>query len=313
MSSQLPHLLFYGPPGTGKTSAANAVASELFGPELIRARKLELNASDERGISVVREKIKSFASGSVGYGASTSAASRRRVPAFKLIVLDEADSLTPDAQAALRRTMETYSHVTRFCLICNYVSRIIEPLTSRCAKFRFKPLDDGSMRARLRLIADAEGVAMDAEAEGALLSSSGGDLRRAIATLQGTAQMHGIDGVSRDRVLAMSGRLPDAVSRRFWEAARGEDVARVVAVAKELSSLGFAASDVLERLFEDSIELGASASSKAKARIAKCLAESHKALLDGADESLQLLHVAMSVQRALHDWVIPDEFAMRQL
>lgn len=319
-------MLFYGPPGTGKTSAANAVAAELFGSDLLKSRKLELNASDERGISVVREKIKSFASGSVSSAtlpsraaegisgtASEGSGQRRKVPAFKLIVLDEADSLTPDAQAALRRTMETYSHVTRFCLICNYVSRIIEPLTSRCAKFRFKPLDDASMQARLRLIAEAESVSLDDPTMDALLASSGGDLRKAIATLQGTAQMHGADGVSAARVLGMSGRLPDAASSRFWDAARGEDVGRVVTVAKELSSLGFAASDVLERLFDDTVGLRDDASSKAKARIAKVLAESHKALLDGADESLQILHVAMSVQRALHDWVIPDEFSMRQL
>jgi len=162
---------------------------ELFGPDMLRARKLELNASDERGISVVREKIKSFASGSVGTGSKTAVVpgTKRPVPAFKLIVLDEADSLTPDAQAALRRTMETYSHVTRFCLICNYVSRIIEPLTSRCAKFRFKPLDDGSMVKRLNHIAAAEGVKMTKEAMDALLASSGGDMRRAISSMQGTA------------------------------------------------------------------------------------------------------------------------------
>ena len=114
-SGNVPHMLFYGPPGTGKTSTVLAMARDLYGPELMKSRVMELNASDERGIAVIREKVKTFAQSSVGASVG--------VAPFKLIVLDEADSLTPDAQAALRRTMETYSKVTRFAILCNYVSR----------------------------------------------------------------------------------------------------------------------------------------------------------------------------------------------
>ena len=188
----LPHLLFYGPPGTGKTSTILAIAHELYGQQLYKARILELNASDERGIKVVRDKIKLFAQTAVG---SNDTVNGRPCPPFKLIILDEADSMTSDAQAALRRTMETYSKITRFCLICNYVTRIIEPLASRCAKFRFRPLPKASMEGRLQMIAQGEGLTFKHKNEAAVLDTimtlSGGDMRRAIQLMQSAKQLHG--------------------------------------------------------------------------------------------------------------------------
>lgn len=183
-------MLFYGPPGTGKTSTVLALAKELYGPELIKSRVLELNASDERGISIVREKVKDFARMQLS---NPSAAYRALYPCppYKIIILDEADSMTQDAQSALRRTMETYSKITRFCLICNYVTRIIDPLASRCSKFRFKSLDQGNAKKRVEEIADKEGVRLEKGAADALIKCSEGDLRKAITFLQSAARLVG--------------------------------------------------------------------------------------------------------------------------
>ena len=176
-NKQLPHLIFYGPPGTGKTSTILAAARQIFGSEY-RNRVMELNASDERGIGIVRNKIKAFAQVAVTSQGTHGA------PPYKLIVLDEADSMTADAQSALRRTMETYSRVTRFCIICNYISRLIPPISSRCAKFRFKPVPHDAMIDKLQYIARSEGISMDDDTFVELIRLSEGDMRRAIGMLQ---------------------------------------------------------------------------------------------------------------------------------
>lgn len=190
-------MLFYGPPGTGKTSTVLALAKELYGPEMMKTRVLELNASDERGISIVREKVKNFARMQLtnpmpGYKA------KYPCPPFKIIILDEADSMTQDAQSALRRTMETYSKITRFCLICNYVTRIIDPLASRCSKFRFKSLDQVNAKNRLEEIASKEGVLLEEGAVDALIKCSEGDLRKAITFLQSAARLVGANAPEKD-------------------------------------------------------------------------------------------------------------------
>lgn len=183
-------MLFYGPPGTGKTSTILALAKELFGPEMFRTRVLELNASDERGISIVREKVKDFARMQLS-NPPLHYRDRYPCPPYKIIILDEADSMTQDAQSALRRTMETYSKITRFCLICNYVTRIIDPLASRCSKFRFKTLDQGNALKRLEEIATTENVNLEAGAVDTLIKCSEGDLRKAITFLQSATKLVG--------------------------------------------------------------------------------------------------------------------------
>jgi len=176
-SLNIPHLLLAGPAGTGKSTLALIVVKELFGDNW-RESYLELNASDERGINVVREKVKNFA--------RTKALGQ--VP-FKIIFLDEADALTPEAQQALRRTMENYSATCRFILSCNYSSKIIDPIQSRCAIFRFKLLEKKDIEKVIKKISESENLTVTPGAMEILYEGSEGDCRRSINLLQSTASI----------------------------------------------------------------------------------------------------------------------------
>jgi len=172
---RLPHLLFYGPPGTGKTSTILACAKQLYGPKEFASMVLELNASDDRGIGIVRGPILSFASTRTIFNRG-----------FKLVILDEADAMTTDAQNALRRIIEKYTENTRFCLICNYLSKIIPALQSRCTRFRFAPLTKDQMLPRLQHVVQEEGCDVTEDGTKALLTLGAGDMRKVLNILQST-------------------------------------------------------------------------------------------------------------------------------
>jgi replication factor C subunit 2/4 len=176
---QLPHLLFYGPSGCGKTSTIIALAKQLFTNDN-KDRVYEFNASDERGINVIRDKIKNYAKRSVN----------NYKYKFKIIILDEADTMTSESQFALRRIIEQYSKITRFCIICNYINKIIDPIASRCAKFRFHMLTHEQMKDRLVYICNKEEVNIDNEIINRLIYLSKGDLRKAINFLQKASNMY---------------------------------------------------------------------------------------------------------------------------
>jgi replication factor C small subunit len=176
-SMNIPHMLFAGPAGTGKSTLALIVVKELYG-ENWKENYLELNASDERGIQVVRDKVKNFA----------RTKSLGNIP-FKIIFLDEADALTPEAQQALRRTMENYSATCRFILSCNYSSKIIDPIQSRCAIFRFKLLEKKDIERVIIKIAEQEKLDIKQEAVEILYEGCEGDCRRCINILQSTASI----------------------------------------------------------------------------------------------------------------------------
>lgn len=176
-NDNLPHLLLYGPPGTGKTSTIVAAAKRMYGSAAAySSMALELNASDARGIDVVRNEIKEFAGTRQLFNSG-----------IKLIILDEADAMTNDAQFALRRVIEKYTKNARFCLICNYVSKIIPALQSRCTRFRFAPLARHQIEGRLAHVAKEENCNTTPDGMNAILALSGGDMRRVLNLLQSTA------------------------------------------------------------------------------------------------------------------------------
>ncbi|PHH60537.1 hypothetical protein CDD81_1584 [Ophiocordyceps australis] len=180
-SNRLPHLLLYGPPGTGKTSTILALARRIYGASNMRQMVLELNASDDRGIDVVREQIKTFASTKQIFA---SARCSSAIGAFKLIILDEADAMTNTAQMALRRIMEKYTMNTRFCIIANYSHKLSPALLSRCTRFRFSPLKEADIRTLVDRVVEEEKIKIDTEAVDALVKLSKGDMRRALNVLQ---------------------------------------------------------------------------------------------------------------------------------
>ncbi|TVY15763.1 Replication factor C subunit 2 [Lachnellula arida] len=315
-SANLPHMLFYGPPGTGKTSTVLALAKELYGPELVKSRVLELNASDERGISIVREKVKDFARMQLS---NPSAAYRAQYPCppYKIIILDEADSMTQDAQSALRRTMETYSKITRFCLICNYVTRIIDPLASRCSKFRFKSLDQGNSARRVEEIAVKEGVALEDGAVETLIRCSEGDLRKAITFLQSAARLVGAvekdedeDSMDVDEkkvvtvksIEDIAGVIPDETIEGLVKAMQPKSKGAVYdAVSKVVTDMvadGWSATQVITQLFQ-SLIYNEAIPDLQKNKITLVFSETDKRLVDGSDEHLTILDLSLRISNIL--------------
>lgn len=238
----LPHLLFTGPAGVGKTTAAVALAREFFG-ESWQMNFRELNASDERGIDVVRNQIKEFARTSPLGGAE-----------FKILFLDEADALTPDAQAALRRTMETYARTCRFILSCNYSSKIIDPIQSRCAIYRFRPLGPDAIRDGILQIATNEGLTVTDGAVEAIAYVAQGDMRRAINALQGAAMVS--DQIDESRVYATTATArPDEILELLRLLVAGDFEAAEGALRALLFERGIAPGELLGQCYRALIRL----------------------------------------------------------
>ncbi|CAK9207007.1 unnamed protein product [Sphagnum troendelagicum] len=232
----MPNLIFSGPPGTGKTTSILALAHELLGPSFKEA-VLELNASDDRGIDVVRNKIKMFAQKKV-----TLPPGRH-----KIVLLDEADSMTGGAQQALRRTMEIYSNTTRFALACNLSSKIIEPIQSRCAVVRFARLTELEILDRLLRVVEAEKVPYVPEGLEAVVFTADGDMRQALNNLQATYS--GFQFVNQDNVFKVCDQPHPLLVLSIVKHTLNENIDDAYVGLKQLYDLGYAASDIITTLF----------------------------------------------------------------
>lgn len=232
----MPNLIFAGPPGTGKTTSILALAHELLGANFKEA-VLELNASDDRGIDVVRNKIKMFAQKKV-----TLPPGRH-----KIILLDEADSMTSGAQQALRRTMEIYSNTTRFALACNTSAKIIEPIQSRCAIVRFSRLSDRDILDRLLRVVQAENVPYIPEGLEAVVFTADGDMRQALNNLQAT--FSGFHFVNQENVFKVCDQPHPLHVINIIRHTMGGNIDEAYMGLKQLYDLGYSASDIITTLF----------------------------------------------------------------
>ena len=273
----MPHLMLAGVPGTGKTTIALAIAHELYGANW-RSFTLELNASDERGIDTVRDRIKDFSRYSrSGFG---------NIP-FALIILDECDQMTGPAQTALRRIMEIGSRTSRFILIGNQSSKIIEPIQSRCAIFRFSRVDHQAMKEHLQYIAKKEHVTLSPEAAERIVDFSEGDLRHAINALQTAAAYK--EGIIDEKTVALvvGEASPMQVQKMIRKALYGDFIEARKTMYDIMGNFGFSGNDIIKQVQREIFKMS-DLTPEQKADLSGLIGEYDYRLTQGANSDIQL-------------------------
>lgn len=272
-TKNLPHLLFTGSAGVGKTTAAVTLAREFFG-ETWQMNFREMNASDERGIDVVRNQIKQFARTAPLGGAG-----------FKILFLDEADALTTDAQAALRRTMESYAMTCRFILSCNYSSKIIDPIQSRCAIYRFKPLEPKAVKEEISRIAAKEGLTVTPAAMDAMVYIAQGDMRKAINALQGAAIVSAT--IEEKMVYSItSNARPDEIEELLALSLSGDFDGAEALLGRLLHERGIAPNELINQCYRALLKR--TMDRALKVEMIDYLGETDFRLSEGADSDIQM-------------------------
>lgn len=272
-NNNIPHMLFAGPAGIGKTTLALVTVKQLFG-DLWRENFLELNASDERGIDVIRDKVKDFA----------RTQSLGDVP-FKIIYLDEADALTKEAQQALRRTMENYTRTCRFILSCNYSSKIIDPIQSRCTLFRFRRLEEEQIRELSKKISEEEGLKVTEDGYEALMQISGGDVRRLVNIIQSASAIsNDIDAKLLYKVSSFA--EPKEIREVLSLCVKGDFKQARKKLEKTRLKQGLSGFDVISQIQRECWNLDIS--NDLKLKMVKDCGDVEFRMVEGSDEGIQL-------------------------
>lgn len=287
VTKNIPHLIFFGPSGCGKTSTILALSKELFG-ENYKDRIIELNASDERGINVIREKIKTYAKQAVK--------EVEGVPPWKIIILDEADTMTSDSQFALRRIIEQYSKITRFCIICNYHNKIIDPIVSRCAMFRFKPIASDHIIKKLQYICVKEKFNCSDILINKIVEICRGDLRKAINMLQKCYNSYG-DKINIELLDEMSGVIPNNKFVLLMNSIVRKDTMEVDRMVTDIFLEGYSLVNQITTFHNYIISMNIS--SEKKSNIVCKIAEIDQNLIKGCDELIQCMKLVYHIMVTL--------------
>ena len=306
----LTHLLFYGPPGTGKTTTALALVKQLFhskkkesediwmyyqrNEKILQDRVMELNASDERGIKVVREKIKNFASSSLNTNYDSE------LPAFKIIILDEADAMTSDSQFALRRIIEKYTSITRFILICNYVTKIIPPLSSRCAKFRFQSISPPNISNIINQIIINENINISHDTIDILYKITKGDLRKIINLLQRASNLN--KNITADTIFNISGNISPIQINYLWNIITNKETSYqdILTLSQKFWNDAYSTTALLNDIFKKIINCN-KISDNVKENLLIKISNIDYSINDNANEFIQLIRLFSSIKNIYHN------------
>ena len=299
-TGELPHLLLHGSPGTGKTSSILALCNQLFGPERVNERVIELNASDERGINIVRGKIINFAKVAIG-----TVDPSYLCPPYKIIILDEADAMTKEAQAALRKVMEENSNITRFCFICNYINQIIEPINSRCVKIRFKPINSESIITKLKIISKKENINIEENGLKCIAEISNGDLRKSILILQNIKYLNPDDFnkeivIEDDDIYKMCKYISNRELFNYISLIKEDNkINNIIRISKDIINKGYVFNSLIIRLIDYIINYN-NISELNKAKILFEISFIEKNINDGADEYIQILKLLNNLSNIIY-------------